>query len=378
MALTYEGAKAFFVEGFFGSSGRYAALHTGFPGIGNEVGWSGYSRASVTKDNVAINAADHATAPGRVLYNESFYFVVSSADGSETPTYIGVWKTSSGGVGSDLLSYHEISPAISAPSSANQRVRVPVGSLWWDFELNTAPLTRAGIARGMAGDGLVNSVAGILALFSDAAMTTKLSGNGYADISGIVGSSWNVTSEGVLRQGTARSWPAASGGAWADIAACGFMIGSDVMFGGAPTGSDPAPLADGGQFSLPANALTLTLGGLQSYPVIATFGGGAETMTAPVTLSVAGTTPTVTYSQTGNADSGTIEASFSSTVGITSYQWQIGNSGNWYSLGSIGTTTTLTLNSLWYLEWFGVTTSPFRISWVRAGVTEYGPEVVKS
>lgn len=260
MSLTYEGAKMFFTEGFFGASGRYAALHTAAPTVANECNWTGYSRQAVTGGNATVRAANHATEPSRALYGADLSFDATSANGTQDATHVGIWKLSASGSGDALLSSHSFATDIAAPT-ANQQVNIAANNIWWDFDVANSPLTRAGVVRGMTGDGLVNTSAGIFALFSDAAMTTKLTGNSYADITGISIGSWNIASLGVLRQGTNRVWPVATGD-WLDIAACGFMIGSDVMFGSAPTGTDPSPLTNGGQFTMAANALTLTLGGL--------------------------------------------------------------------------------------------------------------------
>lgn len=260
MALTYEGAKMFFTEGFLGVDGRYAALHTGAPTVANECSWSGYSRRKMTTEYLVVEAADDATNPSRTFYDGVLEFVATGATGSQTPTHVGVWKLNSSGSGDALLSSHALGTAISAPGSSSQ-VNLRPDDLWWDFDVANSPLTREGVIRGMAGDGLVHTVAGLLALFSDAAMTTKLSGNGYADISGVTRNSWNITSAGVLRQGTARSWPAATGN-WLEVAACGFMVGDHVMFGVTIPGGTIAPLASGGQYTVAENTLTLTIGGL--------------------------------------------------------------------------------------------------------------------
>ena len=95
--------------------------------------------------------------------------------------------------------------------------------------------------------------------------------------------------------------------------------------------------------------------------------GGEDAATLSVSTSVA---PTVTYTPAAptTADS-SITANFSSTSGITSYQWQLYSSGAWLNV-------------------FGETSrtfddgSPlgngnlFRITWVRNGVREYGPAVL--
>ena len=84
-----------------------------------------------------------------------------------------------------------------------------------------------------------------------------------------------------------------------------------------------------------------------------------------VTAGSTPTTPTVTYSNTTPAPGSRVTATFSSTTGVTGYQWQYFSSGStWTNSGRPGNTTrTLTVSNnagTWY-----------RISWLRGGVREY-------
>ena len=103
-------------------------------------------------------------------------------------------------------------------------------------------------------------------------------------------------------------------------------------------------------------------------------GTGGYSTVASTTIAPA---PTVTYSH----GSDSITATFSSDSGITSYQWQgsvvnFGDITSSHQFVSGHSTKTLTFTNEFYFEiTYGF--SAYRISWVRGGITEYGPTTTR-
>lgn len=104
---------------------------------------------------------------------------------------------------------------------------------------------------------------------------------------------------------------------------------------------------------------------LRSVEVADVLGAGVSRTTRPVGP------PTVTYDPEYLARRGTVTATLSYTGGIGRYEWQYGLRGRWFNF-TTGTFTSLTYTlPSWVPNGWAI-----RISWVRNGRREYGPELI--
>lgn len=254
MGFTVEGFKKFCTEGLFPSgTDRYLHLHTAAPTAGNVIAWSSYDGLAISNGEITIDP----TTPFRAKLNAKHTFDATNADGTDTITHWGIWEAEAMGTTNNLLFTGQLTT--SRTPTAGQTVEFAANALYLDGDIANSPITYQGWLAGITGAGIIGGTRA-LALFSDDAMTTELSGNGYARVTGLAEAGWNFTSAGVLRLTAAKEFPAASGSAWTAVQAIGVMSansGGNVLFGGNPS-PDGTSLTVGQKFTLAANVLTLT------------------------------------------------------------------------------------------------------------------------
>ena len=258
MTLTIEGATKLFKGGWWPTgTDRYLALHTGTPTAANECSWTDYARQTISRSEVSV-ATSGATNPGRITLTGTETYPSTSADGTQDPTHWAIWDVASGTA--NVLAYGALTNNPDAPD-ANEIVRFAANSIWLDPDLANSTLTHDAWTRGVTGSGIVGTDQTAIALYSDAALTTELSGNNYAQISAIPASEWEISSTGVLQLNASKNFQIASG-TWSDIGSLGVLQGSTILFGGPLTGTDPEPLVNGQRFTIAANAVSFDFGGV--------------------------------------------------------------------------------------------------------------------